>query len=208
MTVTFTKIRGAAAIYRWPATPGLVALSMQWSTGLPHDLGHWMMEAQVDLPWGFWSLAGQQAPYASFELIEGRWPKGKQEWYARVVRKHGMSMLHAEAQDGYWLTDPNLNVRADWPEIRERLRNTYAFDDSPLRGMSPDDVEKLRPFALRNAAIWSELPAGGAVEVDWPGANDLRSVRTEERGVLSLTGKHRVLAVAYNRRAGVERILA
>jgi hypothetical protein len=171
MTVTYTKVRGAPGVHRWPG--GLAATTMSWTKGLPHDLGHWLLEAQVDLRWGFWSLAGQQAPFDSFTVIEGRWPKGRKEWLDRVRRKHGLSMLHAEAQDGRWLADPDLNVRAQWQEIRRRLTRMYAFHESPLSGFTPDDVERLRPFAQRAAATWDSLPYGGSVEVRWPGANDL-----------------------------------
>lgn len=188
MTVTFTKIRGAPAVHRWP--DGVVATALPWTTGLPHDLRHWCIEAQVDLRWGFWSLAAQQAPFASLTLVQGRWPKGRQEWFDRVRRKHGLAMLHAEAQDGHWLTDPDLDVHAEWQEIRRRLAQTYAFEDSPLSGFGPDDVERLRPFALRAAATWDELAPGGSVEVSWPGANDLVVVPTETRGALALPGAH------------------
>lgn len=184
MTATFTKIGGVPTVYRWPANPELVAVSMNWSKRIPHDMGHWFMEAQVDLPWGFWSLAAQQAPFASFELVKGRWPKERVDWYRRVVRKHGESMLHAEAQDGLWLTDPSLDVHAQWPEIRDRLARTYAFADSPLSRFGPSDVEKLRPFAMRAAKIWSDLPDGGSVQVTWPGANHLEVVPTETHSVL------------------------
>jgi hypothetical protein len=171
MTVTYTKVRGAPAVHRWPS--GLVATTMPWSSRLPHDLGHWLLEAQVDLRWGFWSLAGQQAPFESFTVIEGRWPKGRKEWLDRVRRKQGLSMLHAEAQDGRWLAEPDLNVHARWKEIRRRLTRTYAFHESPLAGFGPEDVERLRPFAQRAVATWDALPRGGSVEVRWPGANDL-----------------------------------
>ena len=188
MVVTFTKVVGAPAVHRWP--DGTVATGLPWNRGLPHDLGHWFMEAQVDLPYGFWSLAGQQAPFASLTLVKGRWPKGKQDWLDRVRRKHGTSMLHAEAQDGAWLADPDLNVHAEWPDIRRRLGRMYAFEENPLMRFGPADVERLRPFAQRAAAAWNELPAGGQVEVHWPGVNDL-VVRDEpdvpvpaQRGVL------------------------
>ena len=201
MTVTYTKIRGAPAVHRW--RDGTVATCMQWSGGFPHDLGHWVLEAQVDLPWGFWSLAGQQAPFASLTLVEGRWPKGKQAWLDRVRRKHGLSMLHAEAQDGHWLLDPELDVHASWREIRSHLAKTYAFAESPLAGFGPNDVEALRPFALRAAATWEALPPGGSVEVSWPGANDLVVVPTETRGLvhaISHRGDHDVLLDLRRRR--------
>jgi hypothetical protein len=155
------------------------------------------MEAQVDLPWGFWSLVGQRAPFASLTLVDGRWPKGKKEWLDRVRRKHGLSMLHAEAQDGRWLADPDLDVHRDWQTIRTKLARTYAFADSPLACLGPDDVERLRPLALRTAATWDALPPGGSIEVSWPGANDVVVVPTETRGAVALRGPHKIRAVSH-----------
>jgi hypothetical protein len=194
MTVTFTKAVRAPSVHRWP--DGTVATCQQhWvGKGLPHDLGHWLIEAQVDLRWGFWSLAGQQAPFASLELVEGRWPKGKQQWFDRVRRKHGLSMLHAEAQGGTWLADPDLDVHAEWSQIRDRLARAYAFDDSPLAPFGPEDVERLRPFALRATAAWNGLRPGGSVEVSWPGANDLIEVPTETHGAVLMTSHRRGVA--------------
>ena len=171
MTVTYTKAPRVPAVHRW--ANGVVATTMNWSRGFPHDLRHWIMEAQVDLPWGFWALAGQQAPFDSFHLVSGRWPKGRREWLDRVRRKHRLSMLHAEAHDGYWLADPELEVRADWPVIRRRLARTYAFSESPLARLGPEDVERLRPFARRAVETWDVLPEGGGVQVSWPGTNYL-----------------------------------
>jgi hypothetical protein len=173
MTVTFTKTSGVPAMFRWPKTPDVVATSPQWGTGFPHDLQHWLMEAQVDLPWGFWALAGRQAPFDSLQLVRGRWPKGRAEMLERVRRKHRTEMLHAEVQGGLWLADPELNVHADWSRIRQKLARTYAFNESPLAKFGPQDVERLRPFAQRAVTAWDRLPMGGSVEVHWPGANDL-----------------------------------
>ena len=197
MTVTYTKIVGAPSVHRWP--DGLVATTQQWGGGVPHDLRHWLIEAQVDLRWGFWSLAAQQAPFASFTLVSGRWPKGRQEWLDRVRRKHGLSMLHAEAQGRSWLAAPDLDVHADWKEIRARLARAYAFSDSPLAGFGPHDVERLRQFALEAVATWDALPAGGSVEVSWPGANDLVVVPTETRGAVALPAPHGIQGVFHGR---------
>ena len=201
MTVTYTKLRGAPAVHRWPG--GLVATTLPWTSGLPHDLGHWFIEAQVDLPWGFWSLAAQRAPFASLTLVEGRWPKGRQAWLDRVRRKHGLSMLHAEAQDGHWLADPQLDVHRDWPEIRRRLARAYAFVDNPLMDLGPHDVERLRPLAQRTAALWAAIPLGGSIEVSWPGADDPVVVPSETRGALSLRGRHAVRAISHRPDADV-----
>lgn len=173
MTVTYTKTVGVSAFHQW--SDGLAATTCATNTGLglPHDLRHWLIEAQVDLPFGFWSLAGQQAPFASFTVVRGRWPRGRTEWLDRLRQKHELSMLHAEAVGGYWLADPDLDVHAQWHEIRQRLAQNYAFSDSPLEKFGPDDVERLRPFARRAVETWNQLPGGGRVQVRWPGANDL-----------------------------------
>ena len=179
MTVTYTKTRGAPAVHRWPQSE-LVATTMPWHGHFPHDLGHWLLEAQVDLPYGFWSLAAQKAPFDSFTLVAGRWPKGRREWLDRVRRKHGTGMLHAEGQGGHWLTDPDLDVRAEWPAIRRRLAKAYAFEDNPLVHLGPDDVERLRPLALAVDERWRSLPDGGCIEVVWPGTAVPRVVPADE----------------------------
>ena len=158
MTVTYTKAAGVPAVHRWP--DGLVATTCVTGRGLPHDLRHWLMEAQVDLPWGFWCLAGQQAPFESFQIVEGRWPKGRKDWFERIQRKHGPSMLHAEAQDGFWLTEADLDVHAQWQEIRRRLAKAYAFADGPLanlaqafRSASARDVGSPAPGRARRGSM-------------------------------------------------------
>jgi hypothetical protein len=190
MTVTYSKVTGAPAVHRWPG--GLVATTMPSASAdvVPHDLGHWIMEVQIDLPWGFWALAGQQAPFASFTLVSGRWPKGKQEWLDRVRRKHGPAMLHAEAHGGHWLTDADLDVRAQWHEIRPRLVRSYAFEDNPLLHLGPEDVERMHERALRLAQLWADLPTGGSIEVRWPDDTLPVVVPTDTRGVGSVPASH------------------
>src|SRR5690349_9692129 len=113
MTATFTKTVGAPAVYRW--ADGTVATTPNWGRRFPHDLTHWLVEAQVDLPYGFWALAGRQAPFDSFTLVRGRWPKGAHEFLDRVRRKHRGEMLHAEAMGGLPLARADLDVKGEWP---------------------------------------------------------------------------------------------
>jgi hypothetical protein len=190
MTVTYTKTLGVPAIHRWPG--GLVATTMPWTGGFPHDLGHWLMEAQVDLPWGFWSLAARRAPFRSFTLVSGRWPKDADVWLDRVRRRHGLAMLHAEGHDGKWLADPDLDVRRSWPLIRRRLAVAYCFEDNPLLRLTPSDVERLRSFALDVARQWEELAPGGCLLVRWPGRSLPEEVDPLVHGPIALPPPHRV----------------
>jgi hypothetical protein len=190
MTVTYTKVLGVPAIHRWPG--GLVATTMPWTGGLPHDLGHWMMEALVDLPWGFWSLAARKAPFRSFTLVSGRWPKERDEWLDRVRRKHGLAMLHAEGHDGNWLADPRLDVHAEWPMIRRRLSVAYCFEDHALAHLGPADVERLVPLARVVAQQWDDLPDGRCLLVRWPGAELPEEVDPLTYGPSTLPAEHRI----------------
>jgi hypothetical protein len=115
-------------------------------------------------------------------------------------------MLHAEAQDGAWLADPDLDVHRDWRAIRDRLARTYAFADTPLASFGPDDVERLRPLARRTAALWDALPAGGSIEVRWPGADDPVVVPTETRGALAFTRELGIDALVSRRDERGERV--
>jgi hypothetical protein len=190
MTVTYTKVLGAPAIHRWPG--GLVATTFPWTGSLPHDLGHWIMEAQVDLPYGFWSLAAQKAPFSSFTLVSGRWPKDRADWLDRVRRKHGVAMLHAEGHGGAWLADPDLDVHGDWPTLRRRLARAYTFEEHALMRLTPSDVEGLVPLARAVVAQWEALAPGGCLLVRWPGSALPEEVDPLTYGPATLPAEHRI----------------
>lgn len=138
---------------------------------LPHDLGHYIVEAVFRPPYGFWGLVERQAPFSSLTLIRGRWPRGKAEWFERVLRKHGTEMLKAEATGLGLLLRVNTADEVDRviPELRRRLRTSYAltpanaFADAPREHFH--DARRLHDTVHR---AWTGVPVGGALEVAYP----------------------------------------
>ena len=171
MTATFPKSHdhGNAAIFEW--SDGLVATT---PTGrgdrLPHDVGHYIGEAQFRPPYGFWSLAAQQAPFSSLTLVRGRWPDDRQQWLERIRRKHGPEMLQAEALNLSWLAGISAaDLEGRWPVAARTMRKAYSFTrSSPFATATRTDFVEARDRAISIHDAWRKVPFGGALVVSWP----------------------------------------
>ena len=171
LRATFPKHAGVDRRARFEWSDGLVATSPIGGrpVRLPHDLEHYAVEAVLRPEYGFWSLAAQQAPFASLTPVGGRWPKGRREWFDRVRRKHREAMLKAEALGIRGLEDPSFDVDAMWPRVKLALERPYAFnEETTLRGITKADVEELHVSAMSLHAHWQRVPDGGALVVSWP----------------------------------------
>lgn len=184
MRASFPKHTGGGrvAVFEW--SDGLIATTPIHgrATTLPHDLEHYVVEARLRFPYGFWTLAAQQAPFDSLTLVRGRWPKGKQEWFARLRRKHGVEMLKAEATGVKGLDSPTFDVEAAWPSIRRAMRRSYAFNpQTELLQVTRADITALHHDALRLHEAWRSVPTGGALVVQWP-PKELEILTSSHRG--------------------------
>ena len=176
LTATFPKPsgRGGVAEFRW--SDGTIATTPLHShaSRLPHDLDHYVVDAHVDLPFGFWALAGKQTPFKSFTLVAGRWERGARERFERSVRKHRGAMLQGEA--AFFVHE--LAAREDqlavaWPVLRRRLRRAFSYEhESPIGDLEVADVRRIVAFDRELHRRWAELPVGGALQVSWPPAPD------------------------------------
>lgn len=182
MTATFPKSHDhvCVAIFEWP--DGSAATTPMWGRRdrLPHDLGHYIGEAQFRPPYGFWSLAAQQAPFNSLTLVRGRWPGDRQEWLDRIRRKHGAEMLKAEALDLSRLADiSESDLEGRWPVAARSLRNGYSFTrSSPFDSATRTDFFEARERAIALNEAWRRVPFGGALVVSWPPDTPPRVLRT------------------------------
>lgn len=173
MTATFPKTRGPGrvATFSWP--DGTAATTPTWGSPdrLPHDLDHYIIEAVFRPPYGFWDLVERQAPFSSLTLVKGRWPKGKSDWFERVVRKHGLEMLKAEATPLGLLFEAETDKDVDRliPELRRRLRRSYALSPAnAFEGATRDDFHETRELHRTLHGAWARIPMGGALEVAYP----------------------------------------
>jgi hypothetical protein len=171
LTISFPKSndRRRVAVFEWDG--GLVATTPagQNPDRLPHDLTHYVVEAYFRPPYGFWSLASQKAPFTSLTVVKGRWPGGRKEWLARVIRKHGAEMLQAEAKALGALTDPAVDFEATWPLVARGFKRGYDFGPAnPFRSVTRADLLALRQQHFDLTHAWHRVPMGGALVVHWP----------------------------------------
>lgn len=189
MTATFPKSheRGRLAVFEWP--DGLVAtcpIDAANSGALPHDLIHYLGEAQFRPPYGFWGLASQQAPFASLTLVKGAWPRGRREWLDRVRRKHGVEMFKAEVVELGNITDPNLDMDRYWPVRARTLRNAYSYAaENPFANATRADFVEARERAIALHDAWRRVPFGGALVVSWPPDTPPRILGTYDASAFS-----------------------
>lgn len=184
LEVTFPKQteRGQVATFAW--SDGLVATSPLWGRPerLPHDLGHYSVDAHFRPPYSFWSLVGQQAPFASLTLVRGRWPGGKREWLDRIRRKHGLEMLKAESPGIGRTCEPDFDADAEWPAIRRALNRAYVFGEAnPFADVTKESLVALHDAHMRLERAWKRLPVGGALVVHWPPQTRQRVVQPAGR---------------------------
>ena len=193
MTATFPKSRNAhcVALFEWP--DGSAATTPMWGIvgALPHDLGHYVGEAQFRPPYGFWNLAAQQAPFASLTLVRGRWPGDRHEWLERIRRKHGVEMLKAEALDLSRLADRSIgDIDRHWPGMARRLRNGLSFTrTSPFDHATKADFVEARDRAIALNKAWGRVPVGGALIVFWPPDKPPQVVQRYEPPVMTPVGR-------------------
>lgn len=174
LVATFPKAHspGGVAEFRW--SDGTVATTPLYThpDRLPHDLEHYVLDAHIDLPFGFWALAGKQTPFKSFTLVSGRWERGARERFERQARRHRGAMLQGEAGSFvHDLASREDDVAVEWPLLRRRLRRAHSYEnDSPIGDLEVGDVRRVIAFDRELHRLWSDLPIGGALQVTWPAA--------------------------------------
>ena len=171
MTVTFPKSHDHknVATFEWPDGSAATTPAGRGDR-LPHDLGHYTAEAHFRPPYGFWSLAAQQAPFSSLTLVRGRWPVGRHEWLDRVRKRHGAEMLQAEALNLSWLAYiSEADLEGRWPVAARTMKKAYSFTPSnPFAAATRADFFEARKLAISLLDTWRKVPFGGALVVSWP----------------------------------------
>jgi hypothetical protein len=176
LTATFPKVSdgGGVAELRW--SDGTIATTPLYNHAgrLPHDLEHYVVDAHVDLPFGFWALAGKKTPFKSFTLVAGRWEPRARERFDRSARKHRGAMLQGEAASFVHELASRLDhVATEWPVMRRRLRSAYSYEqESPLGDLEVSEVRRIVEFDGELHRLWDELPVRAALQVTWPPAPD------------------------------------
>lgn len=173
LTVTFpcTADGRNEATFEW--SDGLVCTTVGGGRPgrLPHDLEHYILESQVELPYGFWTLAGKQAPFQSFTHVRGQWPRSRKTWFEQVKKKHRGEMVKADSLAGivHALARGALDLDRDWREITRQLTHAYRYgSDDAAERITKQDLGRVLAFDHAVRAAWASVSVGGSLKVTWP----------------------------------------
>lgn len=135
---------------------------------MPHDLGHYVVEATLPLPHGFWDCVAGGAVFRGMQLLSGRRKPHAEERSRGLMKDHADRLNEAETLVGAFehVVEHNLDRR---PEDAERLIGKHAA--SFRSGLRLPDRAGI--FAVCAAwrdmlAQWQTLPVGQSMELAWP----------------------------------------
>ncbi len=171
MQITFTR-RGnsgpAAAIAVRDDGTTIEIPGHQTGDKLPHDLVHYVVEAELELRFGFWGLLAAGAEFSNVLVVNRRGkrpsPRGRQ-----LIREHRDDLVEAEALAGTFTAIWRGDARHDddWPQVRARLANTWTHRPQ-RRPIGPADVERVCAALDALQFRWQYLPADEALTLYWP----------------------------------------
>jgi hypothetical protein len=160
----FPRVERTHAAFRWP--DGFSATCQQYNIGdkLPHDLTHYAVEAELRPRYGFWELLSQKAPFRTVvpTTKTRRWPAGRHEWFAALLRKHRDDMVAAEQLAELLDVAPGDVGRAQrvidrlWPTTDRRPNATPAL------------IGRIHQRLADLEAGWAALDTGAELVVRWP----------------------------------------
>jgi len=171
MRITFTR-RGSTGKASATAVrdDGAVIEIPGHQTGdkLPHDLVHYVVEAELDLRHGFWGLLAAGAEFSNV-LIVNRRGKRPAARGRQLIHEHRDELVEVEALAGTFTAIWRGGVRHedDWPQVRARLANTWTHRPTP-HAIGPADVERVCAALDALQLRWQYLPAGATLTVTWP----------------------------------------
>jgi hypothetical protein len=137
---------------------------------LPHDLEHYVIDAELGRPWAFWPMLAQKAPYVSVTPVDGKWPRERVKWFDEVKRKHKVDLDESENAGATFvmIARGDLSIE-DWAGVRNSLQRAYTQrPKSPVEGLTPDEVKRIVAAYIRMERRWKQVPFGGELTVHWP----------------------------------------
>jgi hypothetical protein len=161
----FPKVedRSRTAQLAWPDGFTATLPQHQYFARLPHDLEHYVVDAVLRPPYGFWELAAAKAPFKNLTPCR-RWPRERTQWFARVVRDHRDEMVEAERLTGLLPTNT-----PSWEAARRMLASAWTDRPSnPRPDLTPESYERLMDLHEQLVSAWQSLPVGEWLSVTWP----------------------------------------
>lgn len=165
-----------------PGVGGSKRVLLEWDDGfratmplgtyfdrLPHDLGHYVVDAELRRPWAFWPLLAQKAPYKTV-TPEGAWPGERVRWFEGVKKRHKVDLDESEVVGGPFLAVARGEIDLDdWKAVRASLARVFTQRAlSPVVNLTRDDVERVAAAYNRMERRWAQVKFGDALTVPWP----------------------------------------
>lgn len=132
--------------------------------GLPHDLAHFIVESELDLPYGFWGCLARGAEFRSARVRAGRRPPRARERSTAILKEAGQRLTEAEVLVGVLMTAAASDRRRCWPIVRDRLQRGWTI----LTPVGEQAVERACQRLRDTAHEWAALPSGGELRLTWP----------------------------------------
>jgi hypothetical protein len=166
MKITFIRKSGRDYAIRCQCDDGMVLAVRTYDRplGLPHDLAHYIVERELELPWGFWGLVAAGAPFKSVEMREGRKRprhRAKGQW---LIKQHHDDLTEAEALVGVLLHAWRDGAGAEGAYRAALARCWRRTNAAPDR----DHIVRVYTALSQMEAQWRNLGWGQALTVDWP----------------------------------------
>ena len=115
---------------------------------LPHDLVHYVVEAELGLQFGFWGLVSAGAKLHSVQAYGARDPRRIPHQDDPLVAAHVDDLLAAEGFVAAFSALPGSEAEPD---------------------LEPALVERIRARIAELNEAWQATPAGEALRLRWPG---------------------------------------
>jgi len=155
MRVTFT--RTAERRYRVSVEgPGVVSSWMEPAPGydsrLPHDMAHFVVENELGITGGVFGQLASGGDSSTFHPTDNR--------VRRKLAKRGHRIAATNRDDS--LLSERL-VYLVW----QMWTNDQIGDNSPVKGVSVEDLNRVCRKFEAVSAVWSKLEVGEAMTLDW-----------------------------------------
>jgi len=141
---------------------------------MPHDLGHYVVEATLPLRHGFWDCVAEGAVFRGMQVLSGRRKPHADARSRNLMKAHADRLNEAEALVGGFehIIDQGLDRRPD--DAERMLRRLGAGFRSGLVAPDRDGMMAVCTAWRDLLARWQPLPVGQAIALTWQHPQDRR----------------------------------
>ncbi|HET7234370.1 MAG TPA: hypothetical protein VFJ16_30430 [Longimicrobium sp.] len=135
---------------------------------IPHDLAHLAIEQALGLRRGFWGSVAHGAVFDSMTHLGGHRKPHAAEKSRDVLRANHDTIIEAEVLVRIFNDALEQGHGADSPVLRARLReHRWTPPGQPPRPLTDDEIAAACAAWERMLELWTHLPAGGRLELEW-----------------------------------------